>query len=70
MAAAIDARSGHVAMFPFTVSDWPLTVSEPLSYRVDSCFLQVQGRLNEQATGVHVYRFDGQHFHLREAVRP
>lgn len=70
MAAAIDARSGRVVMLPFTVSDWPLTVSEPLSYRENSCLLGVQGRRDEQASGAFVYRFDGKHFRLMEPVRP
>ncbi|MBV8617531.1 MAG: hypothetical protein JOY84_01620 [Curvibacter sp.] len=70
MAAAIDARSGQVAMLPFTVSDWPLSVSEPLSYRKDSCLLGVQGRRNEQAPGAYFYRFDGKRFRVWEPSRP
>lgn len=68
MAAAIDARSGQVAMLPFTVSDWPLSVSEPLSFRKDSCLLGVQGRRNEQAPGTYYYRFDGKRFRVWEGI--
>lgn len=59
MAAAINTRSGRVVFLPFTVSDWPLDVQEPLSYRQDSCLLKVQGRRNEAQQGVYFYRFDG-----------
>lgn len=62
MAAAINTRSGRVVFLPFTVSDWPLSVQEPLSYRQDSCLLKVQGRRNEAQQGVYFYRFDGGEF--------
>jgi hypothetical protein len=63
MGAVIDAKSGHVTSLPFTVSDWPLDVIEPLSYRADSCILAVRGKLNERGkTGPHFYKFDGRSF--------
>jgi hypothetical protein len=62
MAAAIDARSGKVVMLPFTVSDWPLDITEPLDYRKDSSLLVVRGSRNEQERGTYYYRFDGAAF--------
>ncbi len=64
MGAAIDAHSGSVSMLPFTVSDWPLEVSEPLAYRPDSRLLVVQGSRNEQGHGTYYYEFDGRRFKL------
>jgi hypothetical protein len=64
MAAAIDAKTGKVAMLPFTVSDWPLDVTEPISFRKDSALLIVQGSRNERAHGIYYYRFDGTQFRL------
>ncbi len=66
MAAAIDAESGRVTSLPFTVSDWPLNVSEPLGYKADSSLLIVRGRRNESAEhGTYYYVFDGRAFRLR-----
>jgi hypothetical protein len=68
MAAAIDAQSGRVTSLPFTVSDWPLDVTEPLSYHADSCRLIVRGSRNESAGhGTYYYAFDGKAFRLRAA---
>jgi hypothetical protein len=65
MAAAIDKRSGRVTSLPFTVSDWPLNVTEPLAYRADSRLLVVSGRRNERGdAGPHDYLFDGRGFRL------
>jgi hypothetical protein len=66
MAAAIDAKSGRVTSLPFTVSDWPLDVSEPLSYHASSCLLVVHGSRNESTEhGTYYYTFDGTAFKLR-----
>lgn len=66
MAAAIDTLSGRVTSLPFTVSDWPLDVTEPLSYRPDSCLLIVQGSRNESTEhGTYYYVFNGTAFTLR-----
>jgi hypothetical protein len=63
MAAAIDKKTGRVTSLPFTVSDWPLDVTEPLSYRADSCILVVRGSRNESAAhGTYYYGFDGKAF--------
>ncbi len=66
MAAAVDTRSGRVTSLPFSVSDWPLDVTEPLGFRVDSCLLIVRGSRNEHAEhGTYFYAFDGKAFQLR-----
>ncbi|SAK95648.1 hypothetical protein AWB78_05351 [Caballeronia calidae] len=67
MAAAIDAKTGKVIMLPFTVSDWPLDITEPLVHRKDSSLLIVHGSRNEQGRGVYYYRFDGTAFRLIKA---
>ncbi|MCC8402908.1 hypothetical protein LJ655_13605 [Paraburkholderia sp. MMS20-SJTN17] len=66
MAAAIDKNSGRVTSLPFTVSDWPPDITEPLSYRADSCLLIAHGSRNESAEhGTYYYSFDGKAFTLR-----
>jgi hypothetical protein len=67
MGAAVDAQTGAVVMLPFTVSDWPLDVTEPLEFRKDSCLLIVHGRRNEEERGTFFYRFDGKRFQLLES---
>lgn len=68
MAAAIEKTSGVVTMLPFTVSDWPLDVTEPLSYRKDSSLLIIRGSRNEKGHGTYYYTFDGKAFRLLKAV--
>ncbi|WP_322092189.1 hypothetical protein [Paraburkholderia bannensis] len=71
MAAAIDTHSGRVTSLPFTVSDWPLDVTEPLSYRADSCLISVRGSRNESREhGTFWYAFDGKAFKLLATVHP
>ncbi len=66
MAAAIDTKTGHVSSLPFTVSDWPLNVTEPLNFHVNSCLLVVQGSRNESKQhGTYYYAFDGKSFRLQ-----
>lgn len=65
MAVVIDKSSGRVTSLPFTVSDWPLNVTEPLEYRANSCLLVVRGSRNESNEhGTYYYTFDGAKFHL------
>ncbi|AQS84899.1 MAG: hypothetical protein ABF876_07970 [Acetobacter aceti] len=64
MGGAINVVTGAVTMLPFTVSDWPLDVTEPLSWRRDSTLLVVTGSLNETGHGKYFYDFDGKAFHL------
>ncbi|WP_454872264.1 hypothetical protein [Paraburkholderia xenovorans] len=65
MAAAIDSKSGRVNSLPFTVSNWPMDVTEPLSYRTNSCLLVVRGSRNESTDrGTYYYAFDGKAFTL------
>lgn len=69
MAAAIDVKTGRVTSLPFTVSDWPIDVTEPLAYRADSCLLIVRGSRNESAEhGTYHYAFDGKTFSLRKTA--
>jgi hypothetical protein len=68
MAAAIDAPTGAVTMLPFTVSDWPLDVTEPLSYRKDSSLLVIRGSRSEKGNGTYYYDFDGKAFRLLKAI--
>ncbi|WP_321915031.1 MULTISPECIES: hypothetical protein [unclassified Paraburkholderia] len=69
MAAAIDTKTGRVTSLPFTVSDWPLDVTEPLTYRSDSCMLVVRGSRNErEEQGTYWYAFDGKAFRLHATV--
>jgi hypothetical protein len=66
MAAAVDTKTGRVTSLPFTVSDWPLDVTEPLSYHTNSCMLMVQGSRNESDEhGTYWFAFDGKAFVLR-----
>jgi len=65
MASAVDVKSGMVRSLPFSVSGWPLNVTEPLSFRPDSCLLIVRGSRNESTErGTYYYMFDGQAFKL------
>ena len=64
MAAAIDATTGAVTRLPFTVSDWPLEVTEPLEHKLNSSLLIVQGSRNEKGSGTYYYQFTGKSFVL------
>ncbi len=65
MAAVIDKSSGRGTSLPFTVSDWPVDVTEPLEYRANSCLVIVRGSRNESREhGTYYYTFDGAQFHL------
>ena len=68
MGGAIDTKTGRVTMLPFTISDWPLDVTEPVSFRKNSCLLIVRGSRNEQGHGTYYYRFSGKAFDLDKAV--
>lgn len=69
MAAAIDTKSGRVTSLPFTISGWPLDVTEPLTYHANSCLLVVQGSRDESREhGTYWYAFDGKAFRLRATV--
>ena len=64
MAAAIDAKTGAVSSLPFTVSNWPLDVTEPLDYKPNSRLLIVHGSRNEKGNGTYYYEFLGHSFKL------
>ena len=67
MGGVVNAQNGVVNMLPFSVSDWPLNVTEPLSFRKDSCLLVVRGSRNEQGHGTYYYKFKGNGFELLKA---
>ena len=63
MAAAIDRRTGKVVWLPFTVCCWPMTITEPLEYRLESTLLIVHGKSDEKGdSGTHYYRLAGSRF--------
>ena len=64
MLATIDVRNGIASLFPFTVSDWPLNVPEPLEYHSNSRLLVVKGRLNEGDRASYYFEFSKQKFVL------
>ncbi|RAR58426.1 hypothetical protein C7401_113161 [Paraburkholderia unamae] len=69
MAAVIDVKTGRTTSLPFTVSDWPLNVTEPLDFHANSCLLVVRGSRNESAEhGTYYYTFDGKAFRLRAST--
>ena len=61
--AAIDRLNGQVVWFPSTVSNWPLQVNEPLTYRLTSRLIPAGGELDERPPArTHVFLFDGKQF--------
>jgi len=72
MAAAIDAKTGVVTRLPFTVSNWPLEVTEPLVYKPDSRLLVIHGSRNEKGNGIYYYELIGHVFKLvgENGVKP
>lgn len=62
MGAAVDAKTGKVTMLPFTVSDWPLDIQEPLVFKSNSQLLEIYGALNEKNAGHYFYKFTGSKF--------
>lgn len=68
MAAAIDAKTGTVIWLPFTVCCWPLEITEPLEFKIDSHLLIVRGSRNEKGGGVYYYLLDNQRFTLLLAI--
>ena len=61
--AVIDARTGAVHWFPFSISSWPKAYLDPLEYRTGSRLLIVHGRLDERGDdGPHAFAFYGRSF--------
>lgn len=60
MFATIDVKNGSASIFPFSVSDWPLDVLEPLEYHLNSRLLIVRGRLNEGERASYYFKFNKQ----------
>jgi hypothetical protein len=64
LAAAIDIKTGLVTRLPFTISNWPLSVTEPLEFKIDSRLLAIRGSRDEKGSGTHYYEFLGDKFKL------
>ncbi len=67
MGAVIDARTGNVIWFPFTICCWGSGVPEnfePIEFRLDSNLIVVNGARNEKEgdNGKHFYKFEKNHF--------
>ena len=64
MGAVLDAVTGHVTHFPFTVSAAPSDV-KPVEFRPDSRLIVFRGSRNEAPErGTYYYAFDGRRFQL------
>ena len=59
MGAAIDAKTGVVTHLRFTISNWPLDVTEPLGYKPASSLLIVRGSRNEKGARDEVQQSAG-----------
>lgn len=69
--AAIDRLTGRIAWFPFSISNWPVDVTEPLKFSLNSRLLVVQGQLDEKGSSkTRRYRFDGSRFELLPVPLP
>lgn len=68
MAAAIDAKTGVVTNLPFTVSSWPLDVTEPLEHKLNSRLIIVRGSRNEKGSGTYFYEFVDHRFKLLRQI--
>jgi hypothetical protein len=75
MGAVVDAKTGRVYWWNFTVCCWPNDVDdkfEPIEYRLNSSLIVFSGARNEKEgdVGAHFYRFDrGRFVHLRSISR-
>ena len=68
MGAVIDANTGEVLWFPHTICCWPVEVSRPIVYRIDSTLIVFRGDRNEKEgdDGSHYYDFrDGKFVHVK-----
>jgi hypothetical protein len=75
MGAVIDAKTGRVYWWNFTVCCWPIDVDdkfEPIEYRLNSSLIVFSGARNEKEddVGAHFYKFDrGRFVHLRSILK-
>jgi hypothetical protein len=56
--AVVDAITGRVYDAPFSVMTYPLSVEDPLHYRVNSSLLVLQGCPEEDNCATRFYRWD------------
>ena len=72
MGAVIDANTGHVYWFPFTICCWSGDVDRPIDYRIHSRLLIFTGIRSEKEgdEGVHYYELkDGSFSQIRSIHR-
>jgi hypothetical protein len=57
MGTVIDANSGRVHWFPFTICCWGSDIREPIAYRLDSRMIVFNGARNDKDgdNGKHYY---------------
>ena len=68
MGAVIDAKTGRVYWWDFTVCCWPVEIEEPIDVKPNSRLIVFSGARNEQENdiGTHFYEFrNGRFIHVR-----
>ncbi len=71
MGAALDAKTGRVLWFPFTICCWDVhssSASEPVAFRLNSNLIMFTGSRNEKGNGTYYYTLDKDRFVLRHAA--
>ena len=75
MGAVIDAKTGRVYWWDFTVCCWPADVDEkfePIEVRLNSKLIVFSGARNEKEddVGTHFYKFeDGRFVHIKSILK-
>lgn len=75
MGAIIDARTGKVHWWNFSICCWPFDVDDkfqPIELRLNSKLIEFSGARNEKEgdVGAHFYRFeDGRFVHIRSVLK-
>ena len=76
MGAVIDAKTGRVYWWDFTICCWGFETDDkfnPIEFRPDSSLIVFSGLRNEKDgdDGAHFYRFDrGRFVHIRSVLKP
>lgn len=70
--AVIDAKTGKVYRWGFSICCWRAEVDEPIEYRLNSKLIVFSGARNEKDdNGAHFYKFEhGRFVHLRSVLKP
>ncbi|HEY8223778.1 MAG TPA: hypothetical protein VIG25_00790 [Pyrinomonadaceae bacterium] len=72
MGAVIDAKTGRVYWWNFTVCCWPVEIEEPINVKLNSLLIVFTGARNEQEkdVGTHFYKFqNGRFIHIRSVLK-